>query len=716
MALVKPIMATVPAFDATKEHTFTFTSNGGDQVVANKLVIKRQDFNITVYENKVTSYAFEQTVPANTLENGYYYYAYFTTFDVNDNKSVESNQSQFHCYTTPSLELINLPDDNYIQNSNQQFQVAYNQAEQRYLNTLRFDLFDENDNLVSSSPLLYGSNILPTILSYTFSGFENNGFYKVSATGESIDGMVVETDKYEFTARYTPPSIFSLLDLINDCERGCVKIESNVESIEGQVPDEYYPPKFLNSFELDDPELYIQWEIPFEYDMDNFQPISQWTELSLFDSHQYGNYVRWDKGFSVNSDFTFSAFMKVGRLGRFVIIGTEQNGFTIDLIREIPVGETEPKDRFEVNGYVNGELRVHQTSNYIDILSQQSYYLVWFRKVSNLYDLRFVTLRQGINDVAGWDSSNVWFDRITDIPWTDDPYPQAEDFVALAEDMSDVFPLKNVKLFNGIYDNMDITSDVSSAFSTNIPEWTYNTRIACNFNDNLDGGNLDLMLSQIKYFRLKRRKKGTFDWVTLREYEIRTTKDLNIVDEDYFVPSGQDFEYALVPVLDGNIEGTYIIADVATKFAATVIADKYKAFSLQANVTYGGDIKNATFSSYEPLKGKYYVIQRNGQLNCYTGSITVMATGYDFIKTRRIDRQDVVTMVNDLCEFFNNNEVKVLKDWNGMIRLVRFTGSPQVSYNNSYGNGVAYVTANWVEQGDYNNQEDLYNNGLVDIP
>ena len=45
MSLVKPIIATIPAFDATLNHTFTFTSNGGDQVVANRITIRNNNTN-----------------------------------------------------------------------------------------------------------------------------------------------------------------------------------------------------------------------------------------------------------------------------------------------------------------------------------------------------------------------------------------------------------------------------------------------------------------------------------------------------------------------------------------------------------------------------------------------------------------------------------------------------------------------------------------------
>lgn len=715
MALIKPIMLSVTAFDATKEHTFSFTSTGGDQVVANQLTIKNQETNKIVYQYKITSYSFQQTIQPDTLVNGQYYTAYFNTYNVNGDESESSNVIQFNCYTTPSFGFINLPKNNLIENSSYTFSATYNQEQREMLNTMVFELYDSTDVLIEQSDVYYGTQTMPITISHTFSGFVNDNTYSVKAKAVSVDGMVVETDLYTFTVRYQYPSMFNLLDLVNMCEKGCIKIESNAETIEAETPPEFTPALFLSSLQVTDPSIYVQWDIPYEYDMENYQPISEWTELSLLDIHNYHNWVQWTKGFSIPSSFTFTAFMKVGRLGTFAILGTEQNGFTIDLVREIPYGETEVKDRFEVKGYVDDELVVHQTSNYVDILNQSTYYMIWFRKVNDIYDLRMTILQAGVHDKMDWNDSTVWYERLTDISWNPEPYPQGGDFVSLANDISSIFPLGRVRLLNGIYDNMDITADVTKQFTTTIPSWDYSTRIACNFNNNLDGGNLDMLLSQIKYIKVKRRKKGTFNWVTLKQYEIKEQSDLNIIFEDYFAPTDYEAEYALVPVQDGGVEGTYIINDITTKFANTMIADQNHVFNLKANIQYGTDSKNTTFSTYEPLKGKYYIVQKNGDLDCWSGSVSAMVTGYNFNKTHKIDRQDVVKMTEDICEFFNTNTAKILKDWNGKIHLVRFLGSPQVTYNNSYGNGVAYVSANWVEQGEFDNQSDLYNNGLVDV-
>ena len=677
MALVKPIAQGISAFDATKEQIFSFSSNGGDQVVANKLTIRLQDDNSIVYQNKIESYRFEQTVPSGTLTNNNYYNFYFNTYDVNGNESEDSNTVQFYCFTMPTLTFTNLPLSNLIEASSYSFNVSYNQIEGELLNYLKFYLYDSLNDLVSESGFYYGQSTLPNIFSHTFNGFENNTNYRLEVVAQSVHGMTVNVS-YNFTARYYYPQMFSLLDLQNICDKGYVKIESNVIIVDGETPEK---PKYIDS--------------------------------TYLDVHEYEDWVQWTQGFSIEDLATITIYMKVGKLGKFAIFGTEENGFVVSLIREIPYGESGVKDRFELNGYVGGVQTVHQTSNYVDILNQKSYYQIWIRKIDNDYDLRLTVLQRGI-DIMEWDNSNIEYERISDFTWTDEEYNQGTEFIPMAEDIEEIFPLTSVKLFNGIYDNFDITRDVTSTFTTDKPTWTYDTRIDCNFNDNISGGNINTLLSALKYVKIKRRKKGTFDWVTLKQYEINKIEDLLIVTEDYYSPTDYDSEYAIVPVLEGEVEGTYIINGIKTKFNHLTIVDKDDAFNLIAQISYSGDTKNAPMGTYLPLHGMYPIIQKNSELEYWSGSITATLLGYNFEETKKIDRNDVINQVNDFCEFLNNMKAKIIKDWNGKINLVRFIGNPTVSYISAYGNGVAQVTMNWVEQGKFDNQQDLYNNGLTD--
>ena len=52
---------------------------------------------------------------------------------------------------------------------------------------------------------------------------------------------------------------------------------------------------------------------------------------------------------------------------------------------------------------------------------------------------------------------------------------------------------------------------------------------------------------------------------------------------------------------------------------------------------------------------------------------------------------------------------------NGNILIIRVIGNPSISYNNNYGMGVVNVTFEWIEQGRYNNEDDLYQNGFIEM-
>ena len=713
MALVKPIAQGISAFDATQDKTFSFTSSGGSQVVANRLTIRLQSDNSVVYQNKVTSYRFEQTVPSGTLENDNYYNFYFNTFDADDNMSDDSNVIQFYCYSEPTFGFTNLPLNNLVENSSYTFNVVYNQTEGELLNYVKFYLYDSLGQKVDESDFYYGRVQMPIYFSHTFGGFDNTANYEVEAIATTVNGMTASTGKYAFNVRYYHPQLFNLLDLENNCAKGYVNIKSNVSVADGEVPPEFDPPTYLDSLAASNPQDYVRWDIPFTYE--EGQAISLWVTPSTLDVHQYGNWVKWSKGFHIKQNFTFTAFMKAGRFGEFALIGTRQNGFVFSLVREIPYTETEVKDKIVVDGYVNGVRKVHQESNGVNMLNQKSKYMVWFRKNGDYYDVRLEVLSRG-TDTLAWNVKDIEFERLTDKWYVGEDYAMGEEFIPQADDMSSIFPLFDLMLWNGIYDFMDITGNVSRNFNTIQNPYDYDTFIQCNFDGNISGSNANVLLSQLRYARIKRRKKGTFKWLALKQYEITSVEDLeSILMQDYFVPTDYDAEYAIVPVLDGDVEGDYAINGIKTKFTNVTIADANTAFSFRGNITYNGDVKNAPMATYTPLNGKYAIIEKNSELDYWSGSITLTVLGYNFDKTKKIDRTDVVRETNDLCEFLNNTTAKIIKDWNGNIHLVRFTGSPQVTYANLYGNGITYVTATWVEQGEYDNQYDLYTNGLVDL-
>ena len=265
MALTQPILNAIPAFDATQEHIFSFISIGGDQVMGSQLTIYDNETNVQVYQANYTSFKFEFPLAANILTNGKYYNATISTINNASQFSEPSNPIAFYCYTTPILNVTNIPASSTIEQSNYTFQGNYMQAEGELLNGYQYTLYNSNKEKISQSPILYDG-----LYQYTFSGMANDTSYYVELSGTTINNTPVSSGLVLFTIRYIQPASFAICDVVNDCKNGFIQISSNIVSIDGtSEPD---PPKYIDDKEVD-----------------------------LTDN---GSWVKWDEGFNIQSDFT----------------------------------------------------------------------------------------------------------------------------------------------------------------------------------------------------------------------------------------------------------------------------------------------------------------------------------------------------------------------------------------------------------------------------
>ena len=278
MALTTPILMQQNAFDATQAHVFTFNVYSGSQITGSKLTIKNNATLETVYDGTITSYAFEHTVPANTLTNGVYYQASIQTMDAQGNFSPASNIIQFYCYSAPTLVFNNIPTANIIPSASFAFEVKYNQAEGEALDNYVFNLYTTAGTLISTSGRLYNTTTtVPTVFAYTFSGFNNGEDYVVEVNAATVEGTQITTGKQTVFVQYSQPGMFSSLYLTNNCKNGYITVQANVIGINGEVNPS--PPKYITRNEqvyLDltnthtsDTPPYVQWtegyEIPDNY-------------------------------------------------------------------------------------------------------------------------------------------------------------------------------------------------------------------------------------------------------------------------------------------------------------------------------------------------------------------------------------------------------------------------------------------------------------------
>ena len=273
--------------------------------------------------------------------------------------------------------------------------------------------------------------------------------------------------------------------------------------------------------------------------------------------------------------------------------------------------------------------------------------------------------------------------------------------------------ITSTKLQNGIFDHFNVTKNVVFDYTSIIPtDWDLDTVMDANFEGNVSAGNISQLAQNITAIRIKRRVKGTFDWITIKEIPVNEPEDMSFVITDNLNAYNVEYEYAYVPVME-DVEGSYIIDSILSKFEGVFICDIDTVFKFYAGVAYNNSVSNQQIGVFQPYNRKYPVVVNNSLINYQTGSIEGWVLPDDFDDNRQPSRTAITKEKEVLLKFLMNKKPKIIKDMNGNSWLAYFTGNPSLSYDNNYGQGMVKVNAEWTEVGDSNDKDDLYDNGLI---
>lgn len=278
---------------------------------------------------------------------------------------------------------------------------------------------------------------------------------------------------------------------------------------------------------------------------------------------------------------------------------------------------------------------------------------------------------------------------------------------------SSVDNITNVKLTNSIFDHFNVTKNTSTVVSTSIPTgWDYDTIMNASFNNNIDAGNVNYLINQISSIKIKRRKQGDFDWLTLATIPINKVEDLSFIFNDLLNQDNVTYEYALVPII-GEIEGKYLINSIMSQFNGVFIGNAETIYKFLYEVKYSSNQRNQQVGVFQVLGQQYPIVVANGALSYESGNVTATILNDDFEKTGIIDRAEIVKQKDALKNFLTDKKPKILKDWNGNIWLCIVNSNIDVSYKEGTGMGIPVISFDWTEIGESNNQQSLYNNGIL---
>ena len=275
--------------------------------------------------------------------------------------------------------------------------------------------------------------------------------------------------------------------------------------------------------------------------------------------------------------------------------------------------------------------------------------------------------------------------------------------------------LAGATISNGVYDEIYITKDPDE-FKQDPKDWNDNTLIFVDFNNqDTSGGNMPYVLSNIAYFRLKRREVGTFEWTGLYEHYFTDINDINFVYIDrYAKGNNTEYEYCIAPVSSEGIEQTYNTVKVVSSFDGAVICDKETSYHILLEPAVDSTTRNREGTVVITMNNKYPFVFYGSNANYYSGEFSGVAIDYNVEGTLEdyFLPDDSVEFRDKLVDWLTNGEPKILKMYDGRIWMVNINGN--VTLDNSDHYKKVRVSFEFVEVGDPASTEDLYDNNFVD--
>ena len=156
-------------------------------------------------------------------------------------------------------------------------------------------------------------------------------------------------------------------------------------------------------------------------------------------------------------------------------------------------------------------------------------------------------------------------------------------------------PLTYLRIANGIFDELNITTDTSLSYTTVIPAYDDNTILSVSFS-----GNLNNNAPYYTRLILKRRDESLLNWINLSELIVQPNVPNYINFNDSFIPTGVEQTYALVTYVN-EVESEYYTVYITPIWGKVFISDKDTRFALEAAVIYSNGSQNVQNGVLMPI-------------------------------------------------------------------------------------------------------------------
>lgn len=232
MAEIQPTLNRIAPFDALKGTSIYFTYFGSKQATENNLIIREKETGLAVYSFNYTGYEKVHHLPPDVIKNGKTYVAKLRVKFLDGEYSPYSNEMEFKTVQTPVIDIENIDGQGYVYNSDITFIARYTQAHGEKVKTYRFNLYDENGDMIKSFPLRTPTDGAGIELTETATMLEKGKGYFIECVIETENGFTW-SQKEKFIPLYIVPSINGVIQTKDDSEEGFVRITANLKQLLG---------------------------------------------------------------------------------------------------------------------------------------------------------------------------------------------------------------------------------------------------------------------------------------------------------------------------------------------------------------------------------------------------------------------------------------------------------------------------------------------------
>jgi hypothetical protein len=222
---------------------------------------------------------------------------------------------------------------------------------------------------------------------------------------------------------------------------------------------------------------------------------------------------------------------------------------------------------------------------------------------------------------------------------------------------------------------------------------------------------VDFIVENTDLIRVKRRKFGTHNCITVYEADVETVGDFNFSFYDRTPRSNTIYEYAVTNVF-GSAEGSYTINKIKTSFEGLILTEKDRYFPAMLETRLNEQRQNKPTSVVPVIGRKYPYVIANGLVNYKSGNISAIFVRLDESKCEW-DFDDSWEYREEVNAFLYDGLPKLIKNYDGRMWLASVSGSEiqESMWNNN--EAVVATSFDWTEVGNCDDGHDLYEAGLV---